>query len=330
MRKFLVALVCVVAVSAQAQSLGNPIGIIIPSPLGIVVTVGSWIFQGKQKLYYIEVEGRGANQQEARENGFRLAVEQAIGTVIASETNVQQGRVSRDEIISYAAGHVDHFEIVNTELAGNGYQVRMKVWVARSVISERLLIESETDGQIPGDRASVAVGTINYANSQGDRLTGTVLRDWPHRSFDIRVDPSTVTQDSYRRAVLTIPVVVTLNDTYANSLYAAMQIRRNQPVDSVRLQQLYTTLVGSNPTLEITILNRQQQRLQIQCYSVPELDHQVNYQVPNQYFVEFRNQYLLMNTRLKLSIPVQMPVTSQSLESMDSVNARIIRKSDCK
>jgi hypothetical protein len=109
-----------------------------------------------------------------------------------------------------------------------------------------------------------------------------------------------------------------------------MQIRRNQTVDSVRLQQLYTALVGSEPTLEITILNRQQQRLQIQCYSVPELDHQVGYQVPDQYFVEFRNQHLVMNTRLKLSVPVQLPVTSQSLETMDTVEARIVRKSECK
>lgn len=326
MRKFLAALVCAVAVSAQAQVPVTPAGLLMPSPLGMVITVGSWIFQGKQKLYYIEVEGRGATQQEARENGFRLAVEQAIGTVIASETEVRQGRISRDEIISYAAGHVDHFEIVSA----TANTVQMKVWVARSVISERLLIKSETDGSIPGERASVAVGTINYANSQGDRLTGAVLRDWPHRSFDVRVDPSTVTQDSYRRAVLTIPVVVALNDTYADSLYAAMQIRRNQPVDSVRLQQLYTALVGSEPTLEITILNRQQQRLQIQCYSVPELNHQVSYQVPDQYFVEFRNQYLVMNTRLKLSVPIQMPVTSQSLEAMDSVKARIVRKSDCR
>ena len=326
MRKFLAALVCAVAVSAQAQVPVNPAGLLIPSPLGIVITVGSWILQGNKKLYYIEVEGRGATQQEARENGFRLAVEQAIGTVIASETEVRQGRVSRDEIISYAAGHVDHFEIVNT----TGNSVKMRVWVARSVMSERLLIKSETDGQIAGERASVAVGSINYANTQGDRMTATVLRDWPKRSFDVRLDTSTVTQDAWRRATLNIPVVIKLNDTYADSVFEAMQIRRNQPVDQVRLQQLATAFVGSEPMLEITILNRQQQELQQVCYQVPELDHQPRYQVPDQYFVEFRNQYLVMNTGLKLSVPIQMPVTPQSLEAMDSVKARIVRKSDCK
>lgn len=323
MRKLLLALACVFAVSAQAQV---PVNLLIPSPIGIVITVGSWILQGNKKLYYIEVEGRGATQQEARENGFRLAVEQAIGTVIASETEVRQGRITRDEIISYAAGHVDHFEITST----TGNTVRMRVWVARSVMSERLLVKSETDTTIPGERASVAVGTINYANAQGDRLTGTVLRDWPHKSFDVRLEPSTVTQDAYRNAMLTVPVVLQLNTTYADSVFESMQIRRNQQVDQVRLQQLATAFIGSEPVLEITILNRQKQRLISQCYQVPELDHQPRYQVPDQYFVEFRNQYLAMNTRLKLSVPIQIPVTAQSLEAMDSVVAKIIRKSECK
>ena len=73
---------------------------IMPSPLGIILTVGQWIYNGTEKVYYIEVEGEGPTPEEARLNGFRLAVEQSVGSIIASETEVRNERAIRDEIIS--------------------------------------------------------------------------------------------------------------------------------------------------------------------------------------------------------------------------------------
>lgn len=326
-RRLLVLLFCVLCLSVQAQV---PYQLLMPSPLGMVITAGTWLFKDSKKIYYIEVEGRGATIQEARDNGFRLAVEQAIGTVIASETEVRQGRITRDEIISYAAGHVDHFEIASTTQASDVYRMRMRVWVAPSIMSQRLLVRSESAGKINGDQSAVVLDSINREYAQGDRMTDAVLRDWPKRSFDIELEPSAITQDEWRRTSLNITVVMTLNKIYADSVFEAMQIKRNQPIDSIRLGQLYQTLIGSEPKLEISILNYQNQPIQVQCYDVPELDHQVNYQVPNQFLVEFRGPYLLLNTRMHLHVPIKLPISSQSLANMQSVQARIVRKSDCK
>jgi hypothetical protein len=125
--------------TAQAQ-LGGAVGAaIMPSPLGIVLTVGKWIYDAstRKQVYYIEVAGQGSNPTEARDNGFRLAVEQAIGSLISSETEVQNGRIVRDEIISYASGFVDRFEIIETRTTGTGTLVFMRVWVKRSDLSDR-------------------------------------------------------------------------------------------------------------------------------------------------------------------------------------------------
>jgi hypothetical protein len=48
-----------------------------------------------------------------------LAVEQALGTLISSETEVNNGRIVRDEIVSYASGYVDRFDIVSTQPVDN-------------------------------------------------------------------------------------------------------------------------------------------------------------------------------------------------------------------
>ena len=128
MRKLFAVLTCVCVFGiAQAQV---PT-LIMPNPLGIIITVGQWLYKGSEKTYYIEVAGQGRNPEEARLNGFRLAVEQAVGSVIASETEVNNSRVTRDEIISYASGYVDRYEIVKSEPQGAGYQVNMKVWIKK-------------------------------------------------------------------------------------------------------------------------------------------------------------------------------------------------------
>jgi hypothetical protein len=135
----------------------------MPNPIGIALTVGKWIYDSatRQQVYYIEVAGNGATTTQARDNGFRLAVESALGSLISSETVVQNGRVQRDEIISYAAGFVDRFETVDTRTGPDGVVVTMQVWVKRSALADRLLNRSEKSGEVDGARATVQLQTLN-------------------------------------------------------------------------------------------------------------------------------------------------------------------------
>ena len=136
----------------------------------MIITIGQWIYQGTERVYYIEVAGQGADAEEARKNGFRLAVEQAIGSLISSESEVQNGRLIRDEIISYAAGYVSNFEIVSTENVNRGSRVVMRVWVKRSALANRLLNESKQSGQVDGATAAVSFKTIVNERQTGDQL----------------------------------------------------------------------------------------------------------------------------------------------------------------
>jgi hypothetical protein len=186
----------------------------------------------------LEVEGRGDTPTQARDNGFRLAVEQALGTLISSESETQNGRLVRDEIISYAAGYVDRFTIVQTTVAADGQsRVTLKVWVARSALSNRLLNRSEKSGQVDGARATVQLQTLNQERITGDRLLQQVLNDFPKRAFDIELKPTDVTRQN-RAAQMELNFVVRWNRDYLRSnnlrVQTGMRLQAQRWPDSVQ------------------------------------------------------------------------------------------------
>jgi len=220
-RRTLLVLACAVLIgSAQAQVITG--AMFMPTPLGVVMSIGQWInFEG-EKTYYIEVAGDGRDPEESRANGFRLAVEQAVGTIVASETESQNAHITRDEIISYASGYISRYEIVKQEAGGLGVKTVMKVWIKRSAIANRLLAESRTEGTVDTSQAVVMMQSIKRERADGDRLVATVLRDFPRRAFKIETGKTIISIDNYRQNIMTIPITVRWDTNYLDSLWSAL------------------------------------------------------------------------------------------------------------
>lgn len=351
------AIVACGLVQAQVPSVNFSSQMLMPSPLGIVLMAGQWLLQDRRQVYYIEVAGEGFTAEEARQNGFRLAVEQAIGSLIASETHVENSRIKRDEIISYASGFVERFEIVETRNTTRGVQVVMKVWVARSALANRLLNESKTESRVDGANASAAVATIQHERTQGDRILQTVLNDFPRRAFDIKVLQTKVVLDQRRQAQLEIPLEIRWNYNYLTSLANAVDATNHRgsvgyirvisgypPSGSGRwigwsteagyndlgkIYQIANSMVRSGPAVLITIKNVQGRPEYRQCYRWPELDHNVHGSVPSRYFVEFGNNRANINGDFVFKGLITVPVTAQKLQDLDQVSAEVVLGNSC-
>jgi hypothetical protein len=340
--------------TAQAQ-LGGAVGAaIVPSPLGIVLSVGKWIYDSatKKQVYYIEVAGQGSNPIEARDNGFRLAVEQAIGTLISSETEVQNGRIVRDEIVSYASGFVDRFEITETRTAGAGTLVFMRVWVKRSDLSDRLLNRSEQSGQVDGARASVQLQTLNQERATGDRLLQQVLNDFPRRAFDIEMKPTDVNRQN-RTAVLDINFQLAWNQDYLRSLWTAVEAtsqRKGRPVatisvgsggwfrgyggtaqfdDGHKLDIVLNKMVGTRPAVLITVRGAHRETLFASCYLYQELDHMPDYVVNENRFVRYGSNFAQIMGGYQLRGRIQIPVNPAVLSRATAVDMDIVTRTSC-
>lgn len=220
MRRLIAGLVCTgLLATAQAQSVAK---LIMPTPVSMALTIGQWLAKDSKKLYYIEVEARAETFEQAKQEGFRLAVEHAVGSMILSETEVRAGQLSRDDIITYSSGFVDQFEIARKESVSGGVIVTMKVWVAHSSIANRLLNQSANNGQVEGERAAVQIDTITKSRQDGDRLLGAVLNDFPQRAFDIKLDKTKVRYTSQRTGQLYVGFFISWNRDYLNSLAEAL------------------------------------------------------------------------------------------------------------
>ena len=334
----------------------TPAQMFMPSPVGVALTVGKWIYDSvtKEQVYYIEIAGEGRTTEEARNVAFRVAVERAIGGIMSSETEVQNGRIVRDEIINYASGYIDRYEVITQEPSAIGVRISMRVWVRKSTLSNRLLNRSEKIGAVDGTRASVQLTTLNQERATGDRLVQTVLNDFPRRSFDIELK-KTELKYSGRQGVLEVPFVVTWNKDYLKSLWTALDATKQQgsntqgtvvvasggwfsgvggtaTYDDVgKLQQVVGTMIGSRPAVLLTIKSTSNAVIFKQCFRWPELDHIDGYHVRPGRFITVRSygNTAIINGGFKLDAIAQIPANPGLLANATQINADIVPNSSC-
>ena len=211
-------LLALIVGSAQAQV---PT-LLMPTPLGTILTVYSYVTKDSKKTYYARVQGQGDTQEQARTNGFRVAVEQAIGPLILSESTGTNGRLQRDQIITYSSGMIDRFNIVEQRNQGRVWLVTMDVWVTPSNIANRLFNESASSQGIDGARLGAQVESVLAERDSGDQVVTAVVRDLGTRGFDIQTGIPVIEFDNQRQVRIKIPMQIDMNYAYAVSLWEAM------------------------------------------------------------------------------------------------------------
>ena len=313
-RQFTILAFLAVLNTAQAQWQA-----LTPTPFGVVMTIGQWLWSNNKNVYFIEVKGQGKTSEEARMNGFRLAVEQALGSVIASETEQRNSRIQRDEVISYAAGFVERYEIINSMNIGMGYEIQMRVWVQRTNLAERLLVKSQADGKIDGARAAIAVETSQYSKAQGDRLLYAILKDFPERSFDIKIKQTRVEMTIERNTEVVIPYELVWNKKYVDSYFSARKSVSTCGwggcvMDKPTLDLIYDEIINSRPHVLIIVNSLSGTVLHRYCfplteYSVPD-DRFINFGIPRWYTYTF-------------------PAYQKAITDMSQVEIRVVRAANC-
>jgi hypothetical protein len=225
----------------------------------VALTVGRWLTQDSKKIFYIEVESSGATFDAAKNEGFRLAVEQAVGSLVTSEAQSRNGAMVRQETISYSSGYVDRFEIVErTEVQAprSKTTVRMKVWVGHSAIADRLLYQSTSSTNVDGSRAAAAASTVLQERKTGDQLASAVLADFPKRAFDVTADSVRISLDRNRQVQLEVPYRIRWNYQYLMSLAETLSATAHQtkvgfcdryPQDSGCASESYVRVISGRP-----------------------------------------------------------------------------------
>jgi len=335
----------------------------IPSPISIAITVGQWIQRDRVEVFYVQARARGVNEQDARDQAFRLAVEMAVGSLVTSETQVKDGEVLRHEIVNYSSGYVHDFKILQQRTSRDGVEIVVDVWVRKSTIADRLLNVSQGSDAVPGARIAEQYRSLMQERATGDRLLEQVLRDYPSRAYDINVVTTETRTTVDRNLVFVINAGLRLNHGYLRSLQEAVDAtasNRNASQcarsycgnghyvrikyrpddgfftqgtdawfdDSVRSTLMYRHLSDSNPHILVHLHDGFGTTVFRACY---EHDHLTitNYS-PGRRFVHWDQARTLIDGQLSTKPVLQIRLSAAEITKVRKVDVSIVSQAQCR
>lgn len=163
--------------------------------------VSTWVHAGTR----VQVEGNGLTVEQARQNAFRLAIEQVVGQVIVSDQEVRGDQLTKDFIGGYSAGYIDDYEILETRQADNVWYLKMNVAVASSKIAKRMLTSSNKSMIITGHRLQAQLESKVDQRDRGDELISEVMGSYPYNAFVVNSGQTEINIGRRRETYVEVP-----------------------------------------------------------------------------------------------------------------------------
>lgn len=296
---------------------------VVLSVVRIALNLGS----GKQDYTQVDVVSEGNTVEQARLEGFRTAVNQAVGSVVATQTQTQNQRLVRDEIINYSSGFVDRFEIIEQQNLGHRVQLKMRVWVAESRLAHRLLAQSYDSQQVPGGRIGAQVESLLEERQQGDRLIEAVMQDYPHRAFDVKIGKSRVRFDDYRRASIITDVTIRWDQRFTEAVRTTLRQTR----DPVKHAWVYQQAVGRDPVIQLAAVDSHGVILHKECLAFTISRENTGFHVPNRFLLSWHRDTVNFDTGYRVGgdLTLNFGQDTQRLKQVDRIQVKILSQKDC-
>ena len=325
---------------------------IIPSPVTIALQVGKWMISqdNQEEVYYIRVQSKGATETEARTEAFRLAVDQAVGSLLVSETKIKNGNLQNHETINYSSGYIHDFEYVNIH-RGNKVVLQVDVWVKKSRIAERISVENSSECELQGGRIAESFRSLQEQDQAGDRLLKSVLADFPERAVNVQIKNIEYLNQN-RKPILQVEFYVWWKEKYIEALretlknvgeeqdtdrdyWHGLALRgkigcngwfcddKQYVTDQAQGDLIYKQIYGKRPNVLVTILDTLSEPVYNQCWWWDNI--QGNSYGRNQLFGDYTTIYYeaVLNNTLAIDL------SNYNISKMDRVELQVVRQSSC-
>ena len=122
----------------------NSVSILLqPSPAAIILVAGRWLTTKREKVYKVRVQCTGVDEQVARNNCFAKAINDAVGSIVVSDSETSGTGKDRDlsyhELLNYSSGWVHDYEILNKENTANSVQLTMNISVQGNAVADTII-----------------------------------------------------------------------------------------------------------------------------------------------------------------------------------------------
>lgn len=186
--------------------------------------LGEWTNKDSERVYAVTVQGIGTNEQQAREQAFAAAIDEALGTLVVSQLDIENNQVQRHRLLRYNSGYIHSFRIRDRVWLPDGQVVLdMDVWVKHISVAEALVPPgAAVDRSIMQQAAGVLDSVIQEAEA-GNSLLAAIVEDYPTRGLEVTVSNTAIAVTANRRVAMTVDVAVRWSAAYLTGLATALE-----------------------------------------------------------------------------------------------------------
>lgn len=170
----------------------------------------------------VQVQSTGPSYEDAKQQGFKRAIEYVVGTMVISTQEARDQQLVREEILNYSAGYIDDYEITGQEQVNGVWQMDMLVKVKSSKLAHRFLVSSNPEYDIDGGKLNTQIQSILHERYSGDAVLLDVLNGFPHNSFVINSGQAHLNFNSKRQPYLTVPYEIKWSRLWLEALAEAL------------------------------------------------------------------------------------------------------------
>jgi len=177
---------------------------------------------GARPTVKVLIEADGQTLEQAKQNGFRSAIEQTVGQLIISNQEVSGDQLVKDTIGGYSAGYVDDYEILESTQDQGLWHLKMNVAVASSKIAQRMVSSGDLSMMVDGLRLQAQLETQLEERRQGDALINEVLSSYPYNAYVVNSGETEVKISNTRSPYVEVPYNITMSKFWLEALNEAM------------------------------------------------------------------------------------------------------------
>ena len=171
-----------------------------------------------QKYGPYNVTGVGNTCNEARDNAFRIAVEQSFGTAVMAERQSKHDVLTRDEILSHSSGFIDEYKILNTVNNSSGCTVKMTATVSPSMVNKYIFNDAKDSNPANGDKVNTKINTFLDAKNRSDAMIDGLFIDYVKRAYKVKQESVKYETDSFRNTAMVVTYEVSMNSDFLKAM----------------------------------------------------------------------------------------------------------------
>lgn len=145
-------------------------------------------FAQTDSLDTVMSKGVGRDQNSAKKQAFRNAVELAMGAFISTESIVENYELISDEILSYSDGYIIKFEVLNTIKREDGLiEVLIRAAVRKGEVKTRLTELSIFKVNVDGESLFAEAFSKIEVKKQSSEILKNLFKDYPQAFYITKI-----------------------------------------------------------------------------------------------------------------------------------------------